>query len=328
MLHQEQQQLAEASSSVEAKLLQKEADLARAHSALRTLKNEKATFDLQAAKWTYEKSELQRRYEHASQDLEELRKSVLERDAVEFARKQRAQKVEEELRHVQALLKEATSGQDESTKIQATMQDTIVELQQANKELHSKLTMQQDAARKETARLNEALTKAEKEAQVLRIQNETSDENFERLRLDKAAADKQNSQLKSLVARFESQLKEAASPALLAAASETDTPRRSSTGFAFSLPPLSGNASSEKALDMTTSQASTCCICFKASFGMTQSCQCGKAECHKRAHMACVKRIQPNTSVSHPGTPAPQLPVVLCGSVAKSALKPTGESTE
>ncbi|GKY90478.1 hypothetical protein MPSEU_000021600 [Mayamaea pseudoterrestris] len=319
LLQQEQQELAEATKSVEAKYLQKEADLARTQSALRTLRNEKATFDLRQAKWTYEKSDLQRRLVLTSQDLEELRKTVAERDAIESARKDRAQKVEEQLRHVQTLLKEVTSGQEDSAKTQATMQDTIMELQKANEDLHSKLILQQDASRKETARLNEALTKAEKETQTLRIQSEASDEDFERLRLDKASVDKMNSQLKSQVVRLELQLKDTAvSPPL---AQANDPQRRLSTGLPFTIPPLGGGMSASGKSVGVAGPSSTCCICLEPSYGMTKRCQCGKTDCNKRAHMTCLMRSQPGKSVSHPGTPAPPLPLVLCGSVAASALK-------
>ena len=58
--------------------------------------------------------------------------------------------------------------------------------------------------------------------------------------------------------------------------------------------------------------AATCSICFKAAFGLMKSCQCGRADCDKRAHLTCANRINPGPSVSHPGTPAARLPIVLC----------------
>ena len=60
-----------------------------------------------------------------------------------------------------------------------------------------------------------------------------------------------------------------------------------------------------------------------------KSCQCGKAACVKRAHISCVHRVLPAPSVSHPGTPAPRLPVVLCGSFIPSVQTPSipGAST-
>lgn len=324
LLHQEQQQLAETSTSLETKLVQKEADLTRAYSALRTLRNEKATFDLQAAKWKYEKSNLERRYEHAAQEVDSLRKTMFEREAIETARKERAQKVEEELRQVQTLLKQATAGQEESAKTQAALQEALVELQKANETIQTRLTTQQEAARKETTRLCEALTKAEREAQDLRIQNEASSEAYERLRLDKLAADKLNAQLKSQLARLELQQKEAGTTPFATSIPSFQTPCRSSLGLSISLPPLGGSAASEKSNNVAN-QSSTCCICFKASFGIMNRCQCGKADCNKRVHMTCANRVQPSISVSHPGTPAPPLPLVLCGNVSGLSARKTKE---
>ena len=55
-----------------------------------------------------------------------------------------------------------------------------------------------------------------------------------------------------------------------------------------------------------------CCICFKAAYGIMKSCQCGNPTCKRRAHASCVAGKKPLPSVSHPGTPAPQIPCILC----------------
>jgi hypothetical protein len=343
LLHQEQQQLAKASSAAETKLLQKEAELVRAQVELKSLQKNQTTFDLKASQWKHEKEALESQMEHMQHELQELRKQALERQAVEHARKVRAHKVEEDLREVQMLLQEATAGQELSTQTQADMQETISTLHSANKQLNSQLSMQQEASRKETSRLNEALTKAEKEVQTLRIQNEAVDEELERLRLDKAAVDKQNAQLKSKTTTLELRLKESAS------ATTTTTPlddftgsmvtpseaNRLSMGRTYTLPPLqSATTSSMSASDSNTNSApasSTCCLCFKTSFGLMKSCQCGNKDCGKRAHLTCVHRIQPSVSVSHPGTPASPLPLVLCTSVQSAIYKegaPNNMTTE
>ena len=55
-----------------------------------------------------------------------------------------------------------------------------------------------------------------------------------------------------------------------------------------------------------------CSICFKAPYGIMKSCQCGNPLCDLRAHVSCISGKNPLPSVSHPGTPAPSLPAILC----------------
>jgi predicted nucleic acid-binding Zn-ribbon protein len=56
-----------------------------------------------------------------------------------------------------------------------------------------------------------------------------------------------------------------------------------------------------------------CSICGKNAYGMMKSCQCGNPSCDKRAHASCIAGKNPlPASVSHPGTPAPRLPCILC----------------
>jgi len=59
-------------------------------------------------------------------------------------------------------------------------------------------------------------------------------------------------------------------------------------------------------------KSTKCCICLKPAYGIMKSCQCGRPVCDKRAHASCTAGINPLPSVSHPGTPAPLLPCVLC----------------
>lgn len=60
------------------------------------------------------------------------------------------------------------------------------------------------------------------------------------------------------------------------------------------------------------SSQANCSICFRASYGVMKACQCGNPTCDLRAHSVCIAGKKPLPSVSHPGTPAPALPVILC----------------
>lgn len=62
------------------------------------------------------------------------------------------------------------------------------------------------------------------------------------------------------------------------------------------------------------SNCSLCCRPHRPNVAI-KGCQCGRGECIKWAHAMCIinrKSGNVSTCVSHPGTPAPPLPMVLC----------------
>lgn len=60
-----------------------------------------------------------------------------------------------------------------------------------------------------------------------------------------------------------------------------------------------------------------CCLCCKDATENMRDCQCGKDTCDLQAHVSCLigSNHHPTPSVSHPGTPAPTLPLILCGGI-------------
>ena len=60
-----------------------------------------------------------------------------------------------------------------------------------------------------------------------------------------------------------------------------------------------------------------CCLCCKDATENMKDCQCGKDACGLQAHVSCLigSNHHPTPSVSHPGTPAPTLPLILCGGI-------------
>jgi hypothetical protein len=242
------------------------------------------------------------------------------------------------------MLVEATSGQAAAEQTQTILEETIASLQKANQELHAMLKEQQMAARGDNQRLSEALGKVEKEAQRLRITAEANEEEMQRLKLDKAAADKQIQQLKTRLATVERSLKDSIAVATASTTNSTISPENttpthsSSAQLSFHLPPLATSKKAPPTTTMTTvtdkenkgvENGELCCICFKQSLGIMKTCQCGDKSCRKKAHANCVKNSAPGPSVSHPCTPAPKLPVVLCGSVMSklSAARNTSLTT-
>jgi len=73
--------------------------------------------------------------------------------------------------------------------------------------------------------------------------------------------------------------------------------------------------------DATTSYLDDpkCCLCSKDATENMRDCQCGQESCDLRAHGSCLigSKHNPSPSVSHPGTPAPALPLILCGGIFK-----------
>ena len=60
-----------------------------------------------------------------------------------------------------------------------------------------------------------------------------------------------------------------------------------------------------------------CSLCFRQpkSNGVVKYCQCGKASCNKWAHRTCLMNRKSVSSVSHPGSPMPNMPTILCDGI-------------
>lgn len=338
VLHQEHQKISSTVSSMEGKLIQKESELMRVHKELKSLRTENTELEVLKKKWNDEQKRLKQSLDLQDQELRDLKQLQEERDALEKARKTRAEQVEKELRETQEMLVSATSGQAQAEKTQKELQETILELRKSNEEIHAKMALQQSANSSESSRLSEALMKAEKEMQKLRIDAEAAAETIQRLMTEKESAKKQISELKTRALAAEHRAKDLANSSSLFTTPDIQNDQRDartvstasttpSTNKSFVLPPLGGSAphSIPAATDKENSvvhsnipHSSICSICLKASFGLMKPCQCGKKNCTKKAHLSCVNRIQPGPSVSHPGTPAPQLPIVLCSAITSS----------
>lgn len=334
ILHKEQLQVNATVAAVESKLLQKEAEIVKAQKDLMSLRQANIVLECSNSKLLNERDELEIKSRLYEQTLEDLKREKEELAAIEKARKDRAEKVEQEWQKAQALLVEATSGQAAAKETQALLEETIGSLKKTNEELHGTLKEQQRLAREYKHRMSESLGKAEKEVQRLRISAETTSEEMARLKVEKLAADTQIQQLKSRLASTERSLKAAS---VVDASSETPSSTNASLESAmtptathtpnqlcFQLPPLSNAKKSSSTTPAITEKENIgvekgelCCMCFKASIGIMKTCQCGLTTCHRKAHANCIKLscLTPGPSVSHPGTPAPKLPVVLCDSV-------------
>lgn len=60
-----------------------------------------------------------------------------------------------------------------------------------------------------------------------------------------------------------------------------------------------------------------CSLCFRQpkTNGLVKYCQCGKASCTKWAHRTCLLNRKSVSSVSHPGSPMPNMPTIFCDGI-------------
>lgn len=339
ILHQEQQELNATVSVAESQFKKKEAELLRAKQEIATLRTANESLETNQTKFSQERECFVQQAKELEQELDSLKREKLELNSMEKARKDRFDKVEQEWRKAQTLLVEATSGQAAALQTQSALEKTIVALQNANEEVHASLKEQQRIARDDKHRLTESLGKVEKEAQRLRIAAEATEEEIARLKASKESADKTIQQLKSRLSNTERSLKEATivatattTPMSTNASSDTISTPIIPNQLSFQLPPLTTTSTAGKKVSSLISNATTsiptitekenmgvqngelCCVCYKPSIGIMKICQCGTKQCHKKAHANCIKFMNTpaGPSVSHPGTPAPKLPIVLC----------------
>ncbi len=350
VLHKEQQELNAAVVAAESKFIQNETELLQAKKEIAMFRTANETLGTAQHNFAQERETLVRQTQHLEQECDVLKREKLETNVMEQARKDRADKVEQEWRKAQTLLVEATSGQAATLQTQAALEKTVTALQTANAEVHASLKEQQRLARDEKHRLTEALGQVEKEAQRLRIAAEATDEQMARYHANQAVAEQQIQQLKTRLSHAEKSLKEAVAttttPMSTNAAPDamtTTTTPIIPNQLSFQLPPLTTTLASGKkeSFSNTTSvptitekenlgvqNGELCCVCYKPCGGLMKSCQCGNTRCHKKAHAHCCKTAPAGPSVSHPGTPAPKLPIVLCDHVPPSRRLLTSSTTK
>ena len=145
--------------------------------------------------------------------------------------------------------------------------------------------------------LEKELVAAKSEAERLKESAEEAREEAQSLKADKAATDEEIRRLEQRVINLQE--------ALDAARAKKPRPRGA---------PFVPNDAMTSYLDDPK-----CCLCSKDATENMRDCQCGQESCDLRAHGSCLigSKHNPSPSVSHPGTPAPALPLILCGGIFK-----------
>lgn len=246
ILHQEHQQVATMASALEATLLQKEVDMAKVKRELQRTQGSYDALQESKSQWSEERESLHRIVEQQKRELRDLKRQWEESCTMEKARKDRAEKVEQDLRESQTLLLEASQGQSQYEKTQALLEETISKLRQSNQDLHQQLTQSQTAARSENERLSDSLLQAEKHAQELRIENEANQETIQRLTQDKMSIEKQVAELRLRATLAERRLKELNQINGMVSPESAMNKSVATPSVAYNLPPLSSTATPQE----------------------------------------------------------------------------------
>jgi hypothetical protein len=349
LLIEEHEEVKKMSESLQKDLLTKMDQLANAQVELRALRSSHDKLRREGDDWKQERADLQDQIAHKERQVGELQRNLSDARALENSEKKRNERLKADWASAREGMLKATEGQKQAQETQAKLEQSLSRVQQINRDLNDQLDKEQDRARKDRDRLNADLSLTSRQLQDLRIKAEAAAELTERLEADKAAAEKQAAHYKRRVASLENRLEQVTLSSLAvgsppppastvsargdgggslthqaAGADSSDGTNGSGNGKnkPFSLPPLQqpgtssgasvGSGTGGDAGAPPPQQSDRCCICLKASYGMMQKCQCGSRDCGRRAHSLCANRIQPGTSVSHPCTPAPRLPLILC----------------
>jgi myosin heavy subunit len=246
------------------------------------------------------------------------------------------QKAKSSLKKVAALAKDA---EDEAS----TLRETISKLQAENKTLSAELSDKKQYIENECNRHNEKLMTAKKEAKRWQLQVEDNCIEIKMLQMKLATAKKSGKP------RYEELDITRATPnpngsamALINAFGAEDVTIGSELfnkqTFAEKQPMqtalLSPPGPSSRQLSyvddkenqplliqkVCSAKQQKCCLCFKDTTGVMRSCQCGQKKCDKRAHATCLSKYKVGnipSCVSHPGTPLPHMPLILCKGIWK-----------
>ena len=175
----------------------------------------------------------------------------------------------------------------EARMIRERDQDEIVRLQNDLNEMQKEATSQAKGFQEE---LELAKIEAEKLRDVVKAAEQKSNE----LQTEKETAEEEIVRLKERMLTLEK---------ALARARRVKPPHRKGAPF----------VSNDQLTSYLDNQK--CCLCCKDATENMRDCQCGKDTCGLQAHVSCLigSNHHPTPSVSHPGTPSPALPLILCG---------------
>ncbi|KAL3793111.1 hypothetical protein HJC23_005613 [Cyclotella cryptica] len=262
--------------------------------------------------------------------------------------------LESKLQRVKTSLAEATSEARNAQRTEAALRLTIKQLQAENKSLSTLLADKYDCLPRECKEHHDKIITAKKEAQKWQLQVEENAIEIRMLQLKLATAKK--SARKEHLANQVSSTPTAVNLGLINTVGAEDVTYSSKVFAQQTASNLSSQKQYlQSPLDTSSRQLSyltfgpsnscekenktnhdskllqknltsnkqqqKCFLCFKDAAGVMKSCQCGKKSCNTQAHARCLVKYKVgniSSSVSHPGTPLPSMPLILCNGISKN----------
>eukprot|EP00980_Cylindrotheca_fusiformis_P023085 scaffold10099_cov149-Cylindrotheca_fusiformis.AAC.4 len=300
VLLREHEEITQRTQTVEQKYVQAQADLVRSNAQRQKLQraNENLARDKQLLET--QMHDLKTNMELQDMDSQRWQQTCSDLQHSEKMSQACIERLEGDLQHANNLLVEATAATAEKESTSIELRQSLVKMQQTVEALHKELETKNKNERDIKNHSQMMLAKAQKENQSLKAQFENEQEKTKKLTLEKKSREKRIGQLQAKSSNMERRLQE--STIVVSTANTSD----------FQIPPLNDKENSQNLPSFK------CSICFKAlTTGLMKKCQCREKGCAERAHITCVNKITAAPSLSHPGTPPPPLPVILC-----SATKP------
>ena len=311
LLLEEQDEISQKAQAVEQQYVQTQAELARANAQREKIQQENVELGKKTKSLESTIRQLTSELDHKNAEVKHLQQSRSELQSAEDSQHERLERVEKELQQTRALLVDATETAAETEATTVDLKNGMEKLQQANEKLHKQLEEKMTKSRNDTMNHQNELQAAQKENQALKNKDLNSQDEIKQLTADKEAQEKRFSQLRDKTNNLERRLRESTD---IVDTTSKPAAKTDDSSSSFSIPPLGGGK------ENNTLPSCKCTICGKDASGLMKKCQCGNPRCTSRAHATCVNKIAVGPSVSHPGTPAPRLPVVLCGGSCSSRV--------
>lgn len=234
--------------------------------------------------------------------MDEMRKALQQIKDVERDRKEKTKLIEAELLEARDALSTANSKVAESETAVMSLRCAMDELKRENQSLRDLAQMKRETPARWKMELKEGTEGIEIEMNGATPRT-TQLDNINALGAEDAAG----SELSDHVSKLP----------LMAILQRTPDSSSRQLSFASSKSKLTPGKENNPKLQ---SECSLCCRPHRPNAALKR-CQCGREDCMQWAHATCLlNRKSVSSCVSHPGTPAPPLPMILCEGIWHNKL--------
>lgn len=289
---------------------------------------------------------LRRQIDDSQKECSTMKEAMLALAEAEKHRVKTINKLERKLQRAKSSLKQVTALAKEAEDEASTLRDTIEKLQAENMSLSSELHEKKEYIEKECNKQNEKLMTAKKEAKKWQLQVEENGIEIRMLQMKLETAKKHKRETKisttpnsnsatewGLINAFGAEDITSGSELFnqqtfaekqLLQTALMSPPGQSSRQLYYDTNDKENHSNVSSPLlihKVRCAKQQKCCLCFKDTAGVMKSCQCGQKSCDKRAHSTCLSKYKVgniSSCVSHPGTPLPPMPLILCSGIWKA----------